>query len=452
MLVAEEEQRSQLERVLHSENFRGSESLRRLLKYLGEKSLLGEADSLKEYTIGLDAFGKPSSYDPRHDSIVRLQTGRLRQRLAEYYRTEGKNDPLLIDLPKGGFKVTFDSAAAKARSLDVPLEQTNATAGIATSEPVNIPVLIPSRLWRIAVGLAGALALMGLLAVYLFSELRDQRRENASYRASWTPELEALWKPFVASSRPLVVAVGAPLFVRMGRTVFRDVDANSWAEAIRSPAINSVDKVLHNPRIEPDSMYVPLGEVSTTFLLGKLLATREMNISIAKSTQLSWQQLADNNVIFVGAPQSFGGMLSDMPIQEEFILDRAGVRDLHPPPGAPDYYPQQGERTPDGLINGSTYAVVAHTPGPLGKGDVAIFAGNTTPARVGAIEWFTDPTLARMLVQRLKGASDHLPHYYQVVFKVVYKDSVPVETTYVAHRELQLRRSSPSPAPGSQKN
>src|SRR5579862_6985507 len=101
MLLKEFDPAVELERVLHSETFRASAVLRRLLQFLVDKAVAGEADQLKEYSIGVDAFGKPESYDPRSDAIVRLQVGRLRQKLGEYYRTEGKDDTLLFELPKG---------------------------------------------------------------------------------------------------------------------------------------------------------------------------------------------------------------------------------------------------------------------------------------------------------------------------------------------------------------
>src|ERR1700754_4056999 len=98
----------QVERIVHSEQFRSSEVLRRLLTFLSEKAMAGEADNLKEYVVAIDGLGKAASYDPQHNSAVRIQMGRLRQRLAEYYRTEGKNDPIVVDLPKGRFRLTFE--------------------------------------------------------------------------------------------------------------------------------------------------------------------------------------------------------------------------------------------------------------------------------------------------------------------------------------------------------
>src|SRR5579872_6282090 len=87
--------RAQIDRILQNKSLKLSEGQRRLLSYLAEKSLAGEADDLKEYAIGLDAFGKPPSYDPRQESVVRMHVARLRQKLTDYYRTEGIADPIL---------------------------------------------------------------------------------------------------------------------------------------------------------------------------------------------------------------------------------------------------------------------------------------------------------------------------------------------------------------------
>src|SRR5579863_3549248 len=112
MVVELETNQIQVQRIIQSKAFRTSEVHRNLLHYLAEKSLSGEADSLKEYTVGLDVFAKPESYDPRQESVVRMHMARLRQKLAEYYRTEGISDPIIVDLPKGAFKVTFEQRPA----------------------------------------------------------------------------------------------------------------------------------------------------------------------------------------------------------------------------------------------------------------------------------------------------------------------------------------------------
>src|ERR1017187_2560975 len=77
--------REQLELVLASSGFRASGSLRRLLRYTVEAALAGRGDSLKEYTLGVEALGRAQSFDPRQDTIVRVQARKLRERLAAYY-------------------------------------------------------------------------------------------------------------------------------------------------------------------------------------------------------------------------------------------------------------------------------------------------------------------------------------------------------------------------------
>ena len=102
-----EEAREQIDRILVSDTFRSSEALRRLLRFIADKTFSGEANQLKEYSVGLDALGKPPTYDTRQDGGVRLQASRLRQKLAEYYRTEGSGDPLTVEMPRGKFKIVW---------------------------------------------------------------------------------------------------------------------------------------------------------------------------------------------------------------------------------------------------------------------------------------------------------------------------------------------------------
>jgi len=92
----------QLERALASSNFARSERLSRFLRFVVERHLEGHDGDLKESVIGMEVFGNPD-YDPRQDSTVRTEAGRLRARLAEYYLGEGSGDPVIIELPKGGY-------------------------------------------------------------------------------------------------------------------------------------------------------------------------------------------------------------------------------------------------------------------------------------------------------------------------------------------------------------
>src|SRR4029434_7641284 len=95
-----------VDRVIAGRTFARAGALTRLLRHVVEKAASGHADEIKEYTIALEVFGR-SSYDTRIDSLVRVQAAKLRKMLATYYETEGRGDPVRIEIPKGSYVPTF---------------------------------------------------------------------------------------------------------------------------------------------------------------------------------------------------------------------------------------------------------------------------------------------------------------------------------------------------------
>jgi Tol biopolymer transport system component len=102
-----EASRRQLEKVLASPGLVRNERMSRFLRFLAERHLEGSDSQLKESIIAIEVFGRKPDHDPSQDSIVRTEAGRLRARLAEYYVGEGKDDGIVIELPKGGYKPSF---------------------------------------------------------------------------------------------------------------------------------------------------------------------------------------------------------------------------------------------------------------------------------------------------------------------------------------------------------
>jgi len=109
-----------LEKVLASDAFRGSGRSSKLLRFLVEHVAQGESEQLKEYSLGADALGRGPSFDPRVDSIVRVEVSRLRTRLDQYYLNEGREDPLIIVLPKGSYVPRWEPRAADSTQRDAP--------------------------------------------------------------------------------------------------------------------------------------------------------------------------------------------------------------------------------------------------------------------------------------------------------------------------------------------
>ena len=417
MSVEVETVRAQIHRLVQSKAFETSEVHRRLLQYLAEKSLTGEAERLKEYTIGLEAFAKPPTYDPKHDSIVRLQVGRLRQKLATYYQSEADGDLVLVSLPKGAFKLNFELSHAPD------------LAPVAPSHPP--PKVLALRI---------ALALFAIWAIAATILLTRSPRTGATVDP-WTPELEALWGPFLQSRRSTVVCLGTPLFVRFPNLgFFRDPKVNDWGEIEKSDRLNAARKALGNlgnpgnKDVFASYNFTGAGEASAAFLLARLLATRKKELLLTRSSIVSWQQIMDEDVVFVGPPK-FNLQLDAAAMKQDIVIEPDGIRNLKPRAGEPSYLPDR--MAPGKPADGETHALISRTPGLSGVGELLVIAGNASPDTLAAAEWLTQPHRARELVRRLRTPTGEIPRYFQVVIKVGFKQGIPVESSYVFHHVVE---------------
>src|SRR5215472_7642722 len=126
--------RSEVSRILSSPEFQRSERLRCFLAYVVEETLAGRGDRLKEYTIALAVFDRPS-YDPDVDSIVRVQARKLRCRLDEYYETAGCTDAVRIKMLKGSYLPTIELREVGVHTDDVVI------AVPAVPDEARVPIL-----------------------------------------------------------------------------------------------------------------------------------------------------------------------------------------------------------------------------------------------------------------------------------------------------------------------
>ena len=109
-----DEIRTELARVLASQCFAQAARSSEFLRYVVEQSLAGGAERLKGYTIALEVFKRPETFDAQSDPLVRVEAGRLRRRLLEYYVAEGYENALRIDLPRGGYAPEFRYAESRS--------------------------------------------------------------------------------------------------------------------------------------------------------------------------------------------------------------------------------------------------------------------------------------------------------------------------------------------------
>ena len=187
--LTEEQIRGELSRVLASHEFRTSKRSQEFLRYVVENTLKGHGDMLKERTIGIEVFGRSTSYDPSDDATVRVKAGEVRKRLGLYYSTEGAHNPVRIELPSGTYVPEFRAVAVEAPPAPA--------AELAAAGPV--PIRKKNR--RAIVAVPVVLTAAALLAWFL-------TRPASSV-------LDRFWAPmFTGNSPVLVCAAFVPVWGR----------------------------------------------------------------------------------------------------------------------------------------------------------------------------------------------------------------------------------------------
>lgn len=432
--VSEDQLRDQVERILHSEGFRSSEVLRRLLHYLADKSIAGSEEHLKEYVVAVEGMGKNASYDPKRSSSVRIQAGRLRQRLAEYYSDEGKDDPVLIELARGSFRLTarLNSAELKETSRIPELDPLPSRL-VSSFKPPSRRLFSLDFLLGVAVGVAI------LAGGWYFSRSVTRQPRSAESTAGWTPDLQALWGPFVKPDHPLIVSIEDPLFLQLNSNpgvFYRDRSINEWADARSSPAVRTIAVDHTGAPVQPSRYFTSFGEVEVSLLLGRLLGPQVQILTLSRSSQLTLTQMENNDVLFVGVQYNFFKQIQDLPVQPQLNPTIMGIIDSHAPSGGAQAYLDQYTTAP--VEQGITYALVTRLPGPSRSTEVESFSSNHAAGYLAAVQWFANPNSASLLVQRLKNVNGgKMPRFYQVLLRVTCKEGVPTEISYVLGRVLQ---------------
>jgi hypothetical protein len=420
--------RDQVRRLIESEALRSSEVQRRLLSYLADRTLAGEADQLKEYTVGIEALGRPATYDPRHDSSVRFQTGRLRQRLADYYRTCGNGDPVLVELPRGHFKLSFTERHAAS-----VLTAANAAA----------------RNWRIlSAVLLAAFLVAAAATVYLAVSGSRQRRpapgeDYSLYRDLFgtlgtVPDRETL----VVLSNPKVASYYGweskePLLEDPANTIL----APQQLKTAFGFALNSRDRDLrfHFLRLSRND-YTGIGEAVAAFHLGRLMQLLDRRVRMTQGRFLSWDHVQKQDLILVGGPQS-----NDWTYQNDaksnFSFGFLCVENLKPLPGEQARYEMQRGR--DARLGGTMtdYAVIKMLTSPYGF-KTLLLAGMSSAGTAGAGQFLAAPEKMRSVYDRVRmaAAGKPFPSNWEVLIKVAVRDSLPVETSAIAFRPAVAAR------------
>ncbi len=403
-------QLEQIEKLLSSHALHGSESLCKLLRYLASQSFEHPGASPKEYQIATEVFGRQQDFDPHVDSMVRVQAGRLRTKLAEYYNSEGAEDPILVEIPKGTYALTFHH-----RSSVAPRTASQAPPG-------SLDSVQPSRRWF---SLLLVLAMV-LTAVVSVATDRLLMRGSADARpASEAVEppvaFHVFWRGFLTGSQEPWVIFSNAAFVGRPDTGMR------YYNRARDEKAFILDH------------YTGVGEVLAVHALDKVFASLHQDLHVKRGSLFSLDDAKNNDLIFIGSP-SENLTLLEIPGTQEFVFKqlttgpRAGnvaIINAHPQSGEPKMFlasPSDQPLTED-------YSVVALIKGLNPSRSVLILAGTTTIGTQAAVEYVCQQNSLQELLLRLSVSNSGELKPFEAVIRVKVARGVPVGSELVGLRK-----------------
>ena len=404
-----------VERLDASHALHGSESLRKLLRYLAKRAQERPGVQVKEYQIATEVFGRQTDFDPQLDSFVRVQAGRLRTKLSEYYASEGASDPVIVELPKGSYAL-----AAHERPAGVHISNGGPTEPQAPAVPA--PASAPSRNTPLVAMLALALAASVLVIVWLLAT-RHAPTAAAVGIPSAPRAFQVFWNGFDRGDREPWVIFSNAAFVGRPDTGMRYFN----------PAKDSGSPILDH--------YTGVGEVLAVHNLDIVFAALRMSARVKRGSLFSLDDAKNNDLIFIGSP-SENLTLLEVPSTTEFVFhrvdsgSRAGnvmVVNSHPLPGEGAVYmasPSNSPLTED-------YAVVALERGINPQNTELILAGTTTIGTQAAVEFVTRENYLNDLLNKLNVTSAEDLKPFEALIRVKVTKGVPVESSLVAVRVLK---------------
>jgi len=403
----------EIEKLTNSHSLRGSDSLCRLLRYLAEHSLADPPSSVKEYQIATEVFGRSAHFDPQADSTVRVQAGRLRTKMAEYYASEGVEDPILVELPKGSYVLSFHHRSTDARTQG---------GGPFLHETEEAAAQRSSKNWLAAFVVASILLAASLVAIAVLVSTRKSAAPVLASDIETAPAaLRTFWNPFVTGPEEPWVIFSNAAFIGRPETGMR----------YYKPAQDQRDSIFDH--------YTGVGEVLAVHNLDQVFGLLHRRIRVKRGSLFSLDDVQNNDLIFVGSP-SENLTLLDIPGSKEFIFQRLTSGPRKGDLAIINLHPQSGE--PAGVVASPStstltedYAIIALMPGLNPIRSVMILAGTTTFGTQGAVEFVSRQNSVADLLSRLSvtKAADLKP--FEALLRVKVARGVPVETELVAVRK-----------------
>lgn len=401
----------QIDTLVASQELHGADSLCKLLRYLANHALDFPGEPLKEYKIATEVFGRSSDFDPQLDSIIRVQAGRLRSRLAKYYESEGANDPIQVELPKGSYVLSFHHRGKGTAKLH----------GSASWEQDQQQAWLTARKMGIAVV---ALSILLIASIAAIARLITARKSFDTTLARSEPPppaaFQLFWKPFASGPEEPWVVFSNASFVGRPETGLRYYD----------PARDSKTSVWDH--------YTGVGEVLAVHSLDQVFGLLHRGLRVKRGSLFTLDDVQSNDLIFVGSP-SENLTLMDIPSTKEFVFQRLDSGPRRGDLAIVNVRPERGESkeylaSPSLAPLTEDYAVVALLPGLSPSRSIMILAGTTTFGTQGAVDYVCRENSVGELLQRLSVSKTGELKPFEAVLRVKVTRGVPVQMELVALR------------------
>jgi len=435
----------QLQLLLESSQIRESHQIRKFLDFIVRETLAGRQDGRKEYTLGCDVFGRRNTYDPRQDGIVRVQASGLRKRMEDYYRNGGSNDPVVIELPRGGYVPCFRySTENEGTSLE--------TEGQDPED--SLPAGTVSSRWR--KDLAGRLVavLIGcVISGLIFWTLvwsHNPGRISVYHASTASPtDFPELWKPFLDHGARNLIGFGAPLFFSGDGFYARDIRVNAIGKE-SDKIVRELARKFAIIRSPVDDLYTGVGELESVYLVSSFLLANGASTELANVRTVGTGELEGKNFVVLSSLR-FQTILRDLNLPTDFeypLTTPTYVRNLRPLRGEKALYAIHSGAGVD-----TRYAIVSLWPGfGLGRRILHI-GGIETWGTSAATKFVLDQGNLRMLARefakdRSTGARGVVSPYFQILLRVEGRNQQSQKAEYVTHHYLSApsRTSAGAPA------
>jgi hypothetical protein len=416
----------QVQHILASNTFKVSATLQQLLEFLAERSVLGNAAEIKEYTIGIEALGRKQDFDPKTDPIVRVQMHRLRQKLREYYDSEGRGDSVLVDLPRGHYVLRFvvlPTPRASGSSFEALVEPERGEMPPAGHKFEAETLPLGSRLrvgrWFSNWAATGSLGLLCFLlgAGTSWHFLARQPARNSARPAPSAEPVTNFWNSLLASDpKPIISYADAVFLLDNSNDLFRYrsgpvaprgalVDPYLARQDASDPFLAAQAGPLYY-----ENGYTGTGELQAVARLVQLLTRMGKVPTILSSREITADDLQQHTVIFLGSPSqnpavaqlpANGDLRFEAPAPDHEIWGESIVS-LHPTSGQAAEY--QTERDPGTGVLKSDFGLFSVQPGILPGHFLIVMAGLDTTGTEGSAQYATSISGVEELSRALTGA------------------------------------------------